>query len=206
MRPAVAAVVFDDIVIPLAVDVLRLEVAVFQHLGIQAAVEVVVEVFEEDADAFSGGGIFPLFADGDLHSLAPCPRSLPEGDENAARKLRAAFIIPSAPCKIKRFFAFSAKSARCPVRSAGKPHGERGALAHFALDADPPARLFAQLFDDGKPQSEAAVLAAVRLIHREKAVEDALSVLFGDADARILHGELRLGERDGEAPPVAVVG
>ena len=74
-RPAVAAVVVDDIVVPLAVDVLCLEVSVLQHLGIEAAVEVVIEVLKKDPHALPCDEVLPFFADGDLHLfLAPCSR------------------------------------------------------------------------------------------------------------------------------------
>ena len=46
--------------------------------------------------------------------------------------------------------------------------GEFAARAKLAFNAYLPARFPANLFDHGKPQSEAAVFSAVRLVHREK--------------------------------------
>lgn len=63
------------------------------------------------------------------------------------------------------------------------------ALAQAAFHAQPPARTAADLFDDRKPQPEAAVFAAVRLVHRKKPVENALEILLRDADAGIGDGE-----------------
>lgn len=66
---------------------------------------------------------------------------------------------------------------------------ELRALAQRALDREFPARAQAQFFDDGKPQTEPAALAAVRFIDRVKAVEDTRFVLFGNAHARIAHAK-----------------
>ena len=112
-----------------------------------------------------------------------------------------AFIIPSAPCKIKRFFAFSAKSAAFPsAQRENRTVNVEPLPTSLSTPIHQPAFLHSFLTTES-PSPKPPFLPLCDLSTVKKAVEDALSVLFGDADARILHGELRLGEATVRLPP-----
>lgn len=77
-----------------------------------------------------------------------------------------------------------------------KLHGEFTAFAQRAFNAYFPARLLTNLFGNGKSESEAAVFAAMRFIHREKARKNLDHIFFRDAYARVLDGKELTIERN----------
>ena len=83
--------------------------------------------------------------------------------------------------------------ARLPYYRASpqtEVHGERAALAQFALHRYAPARTPTDLAADGEAQPEPAVFAAVRLIHGEKARKYLVHVFGRDAYAGIGHDQI----------------
>src|SRR6266516_598799 len=128
--------------------------------------------------------------------------------------------VRSAGGPIERLYAAvaprSARSTSAAGRSRtgrrlrpGQPHGERAARAGSGVDRDVAALQLGEQSRDGEAQAAAAEIAAARLIHPEKPVEDPLHVLGGDAGPRVAHAHADLGavglepERDGPARRVA---
>src|SRR5579883_1359844 len=71
-----------------------------------------------------------------------------------------------------------------------KTETEATAAVRFALDPDPAAMGEDEVFDDGEAEAGAAEFARASLVDPVEALEQAGQILFWDADARILHGNL----------------
>ncbi len=109
------------------------------------------------------------------------------------------FLIPMGSTLFGTVFLLSLSLLRREV------YGEFAAAVGFALHRDLPAGFGADFFDDGKPQAETAVFAAVRFIDGEKPREYFVHVFFGNAYACILDGERAIVESDVYLAAVLVI-
>src|SRR5262245_21783240 len=91
----------------------------------------------------------------------------------------------SWPCGLAS--ALAARTAF--VSPTGQGEGERGSLAHVALDPDPPPVQLHELFGQRQPEPRALLLAHVVPADLAELLEDGRLVLGRDPDPRVAGGD-----------------
>ena len=90
---------------------------------------------------------------------------------------------------------FAARAGKAPgaycaaFSKGGELHGDGRARTHLAFQRKLRANARSDVFDNGKAQARAPRLFRAAFIHAVKALEHALAVLLGNADAGVAHGD-----------------
>jgi hypothetical protein len=93
-------------------------------------------------------------------------------------------------------------TARTPIIKPNRQReGERGSLAHLALDPDPSTMQLHELLGQGQAEPRALLLAGVLTPHLAELLEDRRLILGRDPDSGVADGDgdHAIGRRDGEA-------